>query len=393
MKDRFETLDSLRGLAAVSVMLGHFFLAYAFMAQNTAHRGYLDYPFNLLKYTPLHIIWGGHEAVILFFLLSGFVLSLPFLRNRAPRYRDYLIKRVCRIYIPYIAAVFIAILAKQLFNHSRIHDMSPYFNGQWTAVTELKSIVQHVVFLGNFNSTLYDPILWSLVHEMRISILFPLIMLIVIKGGWKGSLAVCAFLSVTAELLLKWTHPHYQTNGVATLQYVCFFIMGALLAKYRTEIADGYQKLAGWMKGLLFAAAVLLYTFHWLFYSSAYHLNFRYYREDILISLGGCVFIVFALNSSIVKTILSHKLNLFLGKISYSLYLFHFVVLLSVLHSWNGKLPLMVLLGLSFALSFVAATISYYAIERTSIRLGSRMVSQLTRKRNVPAEQGIPFNS
>ncbi|WP_144023683.1 hypothetical protein MHI37_02180 [Paenibacillus sp. FSL H8-0548] len=64
---RYEELDSLRGLAALAVMIGHFLLVFAPIAQNTSDLGFLDYPLNLFKYTPLHAVWGGHEAVIMFF--------------------------------------------------------------------------------------------------------------------------------------------------------------------------------------------------------------------------------------------------------------------------------------------------------------------------------------
>lgn len=43
-----------------------------------------------------------------------------------------------------------------------------------------RAILQHVVMLGNFNAGQYDPVLWSLVQEMQISVIFPLLALAVI---------------------------------------------------------------------------------------------------------------------------------------------------------------------------------------------------------------------
>jgi len=75
VNDRFEQLDSLRGLAALSVVVNHFL---------NILPGIFDNPndFWFLKYTPLHLFWAGHEAVIFFFVLSGFVLSLQFFKKK-----------------------------------------------------------------------------------------------------------------------------------------------------------------------------------------------------------------------------------------------------------------------------------------------------------------------
>jgi peptidoglycan/LPS O-acetylase OafA/YrhL len=43
-----------------------------------------------------------------------------------------------------------------------------------------------------------DSPMWSLSHEMRISLIFPLLVLLVLKGRWWGSLAVGAVLSIVA---------------------------------------------------------------------------------------------------------------------------------------------------------------------------------------------------
>ena len=46
---------------------------------------------------------------MLFFLLSGFVLSVPYLRGKGQAYPVYLIRRILRIYAPYLAALALAV--------------------------------------------------------------------------------------------------------------------------------------------------------------------------------------------------------------------------------------------------------------------------------------------
>ena len=93
---RLHELDSLRGLAALSVVACH-----CLKVRSGVGFGWLLW---LLDHTPLGIVRASHEAVIFFFVLSGFVLALPFLSGPV-RYRAFLAKRVCRIYLPYYAAL------------------------------------------------------------------------------------------------------------------------------------------------------------------------------------------------------------------------------------------------------------------------------------------------
>src|ERR1700738_3699896 len=106
---RIDILDSLRGLAALSVVFHHCLLVFPIFLAAFYHNPNLNNNLVLiLTYSPIHILWAGHEAVILFFVLSGFVLSLPFLNNNTISYHKYIVKRFCRIYIPYIIVLFIS---------------------------------------------------------------------------------------------------------------------------------------------------------------------------------------------------------------------------------------------------------------------------------------------
>jgi len=48
---------------------------------------------------------GGLEAVIVFYVLSGFVLAITAARINAPSYTAFTVKRFCRIYIPYAGSL------------------------------------------------------------------------------------------------------------------------------------------------------------------------------------------------------------------------------------------------------------------------------------------------
>ena len=89
---RLEKLEALRGFAALYVVLHHT------ISPNITHFGFKTG--LLLRF--------GQEAVILFFLLSGFVINYSFKLSRSKHFGNYFAKRFCRIYIPLIAVMLIS---------------------------------------------------------------------------------------------------------------------------------------------------------------------------------------------------------------------------------------------------------------------------------------------
>lgn len=380
-QQRFEQLDSLRGLAALSVMLGHFLQVFPKFTAYTYPKGY-DNIVNLLKYTPLHLFWAGGEAVIFFFILSGFVLALPFLNNKGVEYPKYLVRRVCRIYIPYIAAVAVAIAARLALAHDELERGSMWIKSIWTGSFNWQNIAEHVAMLWNFNSTIYDPILWSLVHEMRISIVFPLIMLVVVRLHWATNLLLAIGCTLSAQLLDKLFNPPYMTNFPMTLHFIAFFIGGALLAKHRVSIVDWMRKQTRSFHVFVIVFAVLVYTLSWTAYGlKLFHNDML---QDWIAAAGASLFVVAALSTASFMRVLQSKPLVFLGKISYSLYLFHMIVLLALLHLLEGYAPVGVILLIAFAASFAVSVLAYEWIEKPSMQLGRR----LTRGRTLANPNG-----
>ena len=108
---RYEELDSLRGLAALTVVFSHFMVVFNINYQDTYGMGLIQ---NWYKYSPIRLFWAGHEAVILFFILSGFVLTIPFLKNNPFSYKGYLVKRIFRIYLASATSIIVAVVLKEI---------------------------------------------------------------------------------------------------------------------------------------------------------------------------------------------------------------------------------------------------------------------------------------
>jgi len=128
---RVHALDGLRGLAALVVVLHHALLASApnlasvYSVSPSASLGKVEW---LLAYTPLHIVWAGQEFVVVFFVLSGFVLSLPAVRGKQQPASSYYPSRLLRLYIPVWGALAFAAVMHVAVNHRAVDGASFWLN-------------------------------------------------------------------------------------------------------------------------------------------------------------------------------------------------------------------------------------------------------------------------
>jgi peptidoglycan/LPS O-acetylase OafA/YrhL len=100
--------------------------------------------------------------------------------------------------------------------------------------------------------------------------------------------------------------------------------------------------------------------------------------NDWITAAGAALFILIALHSTFAKRLLLLKPVHFIGKISYSLYLIHMVVLYACIHALSGLMPLWAVLAAAVLLSFAAAAILYFILELPAIRLGKALTASRT---------------
>ncbi|WP_373291243.1 acyltransferase family protein [Paenibacillus marchantiophytorum] len=203
-------------------------------------------------------------------------------------------------------------------------------------------------------------------------------MIIIAKLDWKKALAFSALVSLLAIVLFIIFKPASTgTEYVASLNYTALFIIGALLAKYRSYISHKFNSLSVKVKISVFAFGIATYLFvHPSFVIKA--LLFQnippFYRTVIdswFITLGAVILIIFTLNSARLSRMMRHFFVIFLGKISYSLYLVHVVIILTVVQTLYGRgLPIGILLSGSLLVSLFIASMMYFFIEKPSIWLG-----------------------
>ncbi|OSY11781.1 acyltransferase family protein [Bacillus mycoides] len=378
MTRRYKELDSLRGIAAIIVLLGHFLALFPILGKKVMYSTFGAY---------FSILWQGHSAVIIFFVLSGFVLYLPFYKGTKFNYLKYLIKRVCRIYIPYIVILFIAIGIK-LGIHSKIGTIPGLVQwGSWNIEVSFNRVMDHILFLREFNSDAFIMVIWSLVHEMRISIVFPLIIFLLLRVNWKVSIGIAMFLSVIGYLLMKNIPSEFNipvsTNYFITLHYSSMFIIGALLAKNREYLVSKIINLK--VKYLLLPLGLLFFSYpripFMLLSKLIGEIDYELYLIiiDWYICFGAVLIILSALSSKLFSKLLLIKPVQFIGEISYSLYLVHPIVLLTTVHIFYGKISVPLILLISFIFTMVVSVLCYKFIEIPSIKIGRKLAAENSR--------------
>lgn len=360
---RYKELDSLRGLAALTVLASHFSGVFPGAFEDTSMSGMLG--MNLLKYSPLHIFWAGHEAVILFFILSGFVLSLPYYSKNV-KYKTFIIRRICRIYFPYIVAVLFSVLTFELFSSAKIPELSSWFNSLWMTKITFKDLVAHFFLIGYFNVDAIDSPIWSMVHEMRISIIFPLLMYFILKYDWKTNITIAIFFSFISYVSLFFTHNAPILKSIfETVRYVLMFILGATLAQHRAILIQKFVELRLFNRKILVIIGIFLYTYTYEVYGI--NIIHKTFINEWATAMGASILIITVLSFN--RFLLAKPIQFF-GKISYSLYLFHFPVLISTVRVLYGRIPMWSIFVVVFCASVILATLSYRFIEIPSIAVG-----------------------
>lgn len=367
---RYIELDSLRGIAALCVIFSHF----VFIMQDTPRW------IQMANLTPIRLFMGGHAAVIFFFVLSGFVLSLSLLNSNKMNYSRYLITRISRIYIPYIAVLLLALLL-----YYTTYSATAPTNHWWSAPITLKEIFLQFLLIPEFNDSGINPVVWSLTQEMRISIIFPLILIAAVKFKWYVNIAMSmglTALSIAFNYIFPSTYSiPVSTNYFYTLHYIGMFMVGALLAVNKDKIINKVASLPKVYRFLFFLTGLLFYSYGGgmdKVLEKIFPAKLPW--TDLVADWGNTIGVAIILISALALTKLSNVLKAkpltFLGEISYSLYLVHAVILLSFIHLFHGTIPLWQLLLMVLMVTIPVSYISYLLIEKPARRLGKMVFNK-----------------
>ena len=357
---RYAELDSLRGLAALTVIVGHFLNVWK--TQPWWER------FNT---SPLRFIAAGHEAVVLFFLLSGFVLAIPFGKKSRPSYPEFMVRRVCRIYFPYVAAVILASAADQAL-YSMTPTGNPWIDQTWNQPPSRSLILQHFLMIGHFDNAQLNTAFWSLVYEMRISIIYPLLY-------WASKrisapvLLIGTFMATIAAALCA---DKFGSEGFFyDFLYGGFFVVGIILQRHIAKLSHWFFVRSKIERGLLVALAIACFDGPGalpsakLFGSNLLPL----YLADWTTLVGAVLILLLAINLPTFRRFLHRPFFLRMGVISYSAYLVHATVLFTFIRLCYGHAYFPWLFPLYILLTYLLSEIFHRLFEQPSTALGRKL--------------------
>ena len=281
-RKRFEELDALRGLAAMMVVLFHY----------TMGKSQADLGFKL-----------GTTGVDLFFIISGFVILLSL--DHIKKSRDFIINRVSRLYPTYWASVTTTFFLIVL---SSIYKMD------FTSVSITQYLGNMTMFQFYLNIRDIDGPYWTMIIEL----LFYILMLFLFHFNFlKHINKIGITLSILILLLVQFQNDYNWIktvmHWVPLLQFWPLFFTGILFYKLMTEnvnLITHYSLIL-----ICLFSQVMLFQ-----YSGRSNIFIEVGEYTIMLSLYFSTFILFV--NGKLKFIIS-KPTLFLGKISFALYLIH----------------------------------------------------------------------
>ena len=308
---------------------------------------------NEIVNSPLKFLIDGDAAVLYFFILSGFVLtkSIQNTKISVNSYLKFSGRRFLRIYPAFLLTLLLTFSLFPLFTQT---DAASWLNGFWKTYPGTKGLWEQAILIYRIPN---DPSLRLLPHdltlsvEMVISLLLPLLVLLSRKSVW-----LTVILTYIAVRVLP-IDP-----------FVLFFALGVLIAFQGEFLKEQWKKLSLFGHVIFAILAVLIIE------AETLSVGFSRILDLILINhkAWGMAFLLMGLISSesIQKLLCINSLN-FLGKISYSFYLWHFVILAILFQNSSYTNPL-ANFGLSLMLTLVVSTLSFFLIERPFLLLSKK---------------------
>lgn len=258
----------------------------------------------------------GNHGVELFFVISGFILALPFAaqhlkQGRPVSLRAYYLRRLTRLEPPYFATIFLLMLLGGVMTRA----LALPLNGH---------LLASLFYMHNLTYGTFSPVLgvaWSLEIEMQFYVLVPILTLVFAlrerrlrRGVLATAIVVC--LALQAIFLGGDSHPRLQ---LSILNYLQFFLLGFLLADlFLTEWAAARKRSFLWDWITLGGWPVLFFTLrfptfaHWTFpallfglYVAAFRgvLSNRLISTPWITAIGGMCYSIYLIHYEVISAV------------------------------------------------------------------------------------------
>ena len=353
MASRIVGLDALRFLCALCVVQGHLRIGETLVFERMERPGHLVRTLRMLYNQGLPVPTGPN-AVIVFFVISGFCIHFPYRHGRRVQARQFLVRRYIRIGLPALVA---AVL----------------------------------LYISGFHS-LQDSVLWSILCECIYYSLYPLLLRIKERVGWRA-LIVGSFVACYAVLIAHTGDGPYNGDftslgiGRTWILGLPCWLLGCLLAETHTRFST-FGRGGQWLLRLAIVTAACVAT------TLRFYQGIGYYWTQPL--LGLLIYNWLGTEVSYAAARSPWRWLERCGGWSYSIYLYHAPLAIGVatLLGQTFGVPATTLVKLAAALA--GSYLLYRLVERPAHLLAQRFA---TRRGNPPqwvgsstgsSTQGVP---
>ncbi len=368
-------LESLRGIAALMVAVGHSFIV---LSVDNIPNIWVTSIVDTISYQSfitrmILVLFNGGAAVTLFFVLNGYVLGLSLDKKpiNTTTFFSFYIKRIFRIYPAYIVCLLTIVISIYFFHtYISFQNTSDWFNWWYKSDLSLLNIVDNLLMLEvNLN-----PVSWALQVEIIASLIFPFAYIISRNVRVRLNFFILFLLMLLGVVSADY---QYVVFGFVFYLGLLLPIISYLLKKYVPRFV---------FKTLYIVSIIFLLFSRFLFVGI----------EQLFVVLVEGIFAALIITMIIENEdgfFLNKLLNLDivkkLGRISYSFYLYHFIILywlsycmlLFIDSKITGSYPLFLSMSLSIVsvlFSFIVACISYRYVERPMIEYGSNVAENVS---------------
>jgi peptidoglycan/LPS O-acetylase OafA/YrhL len=397
IKSKNLALEGLRGVASLNVVLGHFlFSFFPYLAHDV--RPYpgavAKYWFEeVLRYFPFTFAYLADAAVSVFFVLSGYVLTRRFYQTGCPDvFQGAAAKRYIRLVLPAAVSVLFAwvLLKAGVYANSLAPTLG---TAGWVTVFYSKhvsfgnALLQGIIGAPLFGQPELNGPLWTIQIELVGSILlFGCYALF----GNKSKILLTLWFSYFACILCG--------RGPVMLNYL------ALLIGSFIHLAEKRLRGSNWLSRACLASGLIGVSFsHAWPYAildkvplpslTPYGPNFDTDHVLFWHTVGASFLVAGVIGSTTASRLLNHRIPVYLGRVSFAIYLLHFPLIMSLSYriaqlgqfiglsywAYAG----FALLGLLIAL-FILAEVFYRFIDVPSMRFADRISKRLGGASSIP---------
>lgn len=317
-KQRFLELDALRGIAALAVVFYHYFYRYN----------------NIYGHSEIAVDWAswGAYGVQLFFIISGFVIFMTI--NNVKKPKDFLISRFSRLY----PAFWVCALTTYCVMH--------FFPLQGRETELAYAILNLLMFHQYFDVPHIDGVYWTLTVELTFYCWVFIFYSCKQINNLVFFLAGSTFLYILKNQQI--ISPPEITSLILLIDYVPFFLIGLCCFKV---FQKGCQKR--YYLSLFLAIFAILSGTNYLTLSAVYLI--------LILSF------ILAINNKL--TFLKFKPLVWLGSISYSLYLLHQNIGYIIINfAIDHEIPPLIGIAVAVFVSLSLAHLSFKYVERPALR-------------------------